>query len=453
MPTGPIVTFTAGATNVPWKEFSIAIFRNEPAKFSITIADADTDRVYSPGNSNSYFASIASKTYYWTTTAIFPDEELADWTTCPRWLQDDYQFTGDATSNTIEVSGGDYTLDLIRRQDEAMTDVEEEDSHDVLNEILTEYGITGQTLSQPAFDIQQMHRIGNPLDWIRQILEINQAWFRWEGASLKVQQTTFPAAADHTLTDRHDIKLIGYRRSMAEVYNTVTVERTDGVVSQGIVGRVELSGGDSLGIQAEYTFDTPVYVARPVFTVKRGVAETFVYKDSLGNPLDNYAPAAGHMLYSYTEPAHSVVFTITPGPTASAEGPYTPQYTGYWWGITTQPTGESPDDYSVTYSDAADVALHGILRYPRAISNSLISDAATALTYAQRWVAEAVRTYVTARVELLFNPHILPGQCVSITDYWTALDGDLFAVDAVYHNGSADSITTTLELSRPASLE
>lgn len=453
MPSGPIVKFFAGLEEVPCTSWQISIFRNEPAKFSISIAeDTDSASLYAPGVVTEYFDSRGSTSYPWSVTAEWPDGSLPDWTTCPHFVQDDYQFLGDEESNTIEVSGGDFSLPLIRKQDEAMSDVDGVASHTVISQITTEYGIAAVTQGQPSFTVQKMHRIGCPLDWIRQILEINQAWYRWEGNELIIEQTVFPKSADWTLTDKEDLKLISYRRSMAEVFNTITIERTDGLTGTGIVGRLSKSGPDSVGMQ-EYTFETPVYVARPVINVKRGTANTFTYRDALGNALDNFAPAAGNQLYSYNEPAYSVTWIAEPGPEAGAQGPYTPQYEGYFWGVTVQPTGESPDDYTVEYSDPTDVSIHGVLRYPRPITNLLIPDAETALVFARRWVAESVRTYVTASVSILFNPHILPGHCVSLTDYYAGLDGDLFSVDSVHHSGSGDNAITRLELMRPAAYE
>ncbi len=452
MPSGPIVKFFAGEDEVPVSSWQISIFRNEPAKFSVTIVEpTDEESQYAPGVVTEYFDSRGSTSYPWSCTATWPDESLPDWDTCPRFVQDDYQFIGDEDSNTIEVSGGDFSLPLIRHHDEAMDDVENDDSDAIISEIATEYSFS-VTQSQPSFVIQKMHRVGCPLDWLRQILEINQAWYYWEDDTMKIVQTTFPKTVDWELTDRQHLKLINYRRSMAEVFNTLTVERTDGIAATGIVGRLSKSGPDSLGLQ-EYTFDTPVYVARPVINVKRGEANTFTYRDESGNPLTTYAPAAGHQYYNYTEPAYSVTWIAEPGVDAASQGPYTPQYEGYFWGVTSAPTGESPEDYTVTYSDTADVAVHGTLRYPRPITNLLIPDADTALIFAQRWVAESVRTYVTASVSILFNPHIIPGDCVSLTDYYAGLDGDLFSVDSVHHSGSEDNAITRLELIRPAAYE
>lgn len=452
MPSGPIVKFFAGPDEVPCKTWQISIFRNEPAKFSVTIVEpTDAPSQYAPGVVTEYFDSRGSTSYPWSVTATWPDGSHADWTTCPRFVQDDYQFVGDEESNTIEVSGGDFSLPLIRHQDEAMNDVEDLDSSDIIDEIGVAYDFT-PVQNQPSFVIQKMHRIGCPLDWLRQIFEINQAWYRWEDDTMIIDQTTFPKTPDWVLTDRHHLKLISYRRSMAEVYNTVTIERTDGISSTGIVGRLSKSGPDSLGIQ-EFTFDTPVYVARPVINVKRGRAITFTYRDSEGNPLTTFAPAASLSYYNYTTPAYSVTWIAEPGVTAAAEGPYTPQYEGYFWGVTSAPTGSTPADYVVPYSDSVDVAIHGTLRYPRPITNLLIPDAATAAIFAQRWVAESVRTYVTASVSILFNPHILPGHCVSLTDYYAGLSGDLFSVDSVHHSGAEDNAITRLELMRPAALE
>ena len=159
------------------------------------------------------------------------DESLPDWDTCPRFVQDDYQFIGDEDSNTIEVSGG-ISLPLIRHQDEAMDDVENDDSDAIISEIATEYSFS-VTQSQPSFVIQKMHRVGCPQTGLDRSSRSTQAWYYWEDDTMKIVQTTFPKTADWELTDRQHLKLINYRRSMAEVFNTLTVERTDGIAATG----------------------------------------------------------------------------------------------------------------------------------------------------------------------------------------------------------------------------
>lgn len=449
---GPVVIWKAGATEVPWKGWQIAIFRNEPAKWSLEIAIEDGEPDWTPGDTSGYIQSLASASYTWTCEAYFPDESLDTWEDCPVFVQDDYQFSGDAEQNTAEVSGTDLTVLLTKPEDEFMADVDDDDSVDVLNEIFDEYGIDAD-VDTTAFDIQKMHRVGGPLDWVRQILEITQAWFYWEADQLKVKETTFPGTVAWALTDREDLKVISYRRNLGGVYNTVTVERTDAVSGISVV-RVAKSGGDSLGTQFwNGLFDPPVYSARPFIDMKRGTIDTFVYKDAEDTILTGTQPAGSGMYFSATSPASSVSFIAEEGETAASEGPYTPQYEGYFLVTYGPPSGESPEDYSVTYADSADVALHGTLRPPRAINNALIGSAEVALLYAQRLIAEALRSYVTAEVQLLFNPHIKPGQTVSVTDAGAGLDNDLFMVENVYHTGNANSVLTRLELSRPAASE
>lgn len=451
MPVGPVVKWYAGETEVPWVSWEIARFRNEPAKFSVELAEEALE--WAVSSDDEHLASLGDPDYPWTCEATWPDGSLDDWEDCPHFVQDDYQFSGEEDANKVEVSGTDFSVLLMAPQDEAMDDVVDEDSHDVLAEIFTAYGVS-YSLDNTAYEISEMHRIGSPLDWVRQILEIYQDWYIFEGSTLKVKRTVFPATPSWTLTDREHLKVLSYRRNLNGVYNTVTVERTEKGASNGIVARVEKSGGDSLGIQTwEALFDPPVYWARPVINVKRGTFGTFVYKDSEGGILTGTAPAASNMYFSATDPASTVVFTVTPNPDATTQGPYTPQYSGYFVGGYGAATGDAPEDYSVTYADSADVAIHGTRRYHRPISNSLVGTAALALIYATRWVAEALRTFATAEVEILFNPHIVPGQTVRVTDYYSGIDGDDFLVDAVYHTGSTDSITTRLELSRPAALE
>lgn len=437
----------AGGTVVPWKSFTWTQGRNEPAQWELETLGLEDE--WLPGASgNDYFNSSGSTSSTWTVTCYLPGE--GTYSGAPDWLQSEYQFDGDATGNRVTVGGTDLSGALVRRNDEVMTDVETESSNDTLVEIFTEYGVTASNTA-PDYEIQYMHRVGNPLDWIRHIFEVTQSWYYYTGSTMNIRQTTFPGSVDWALTDRHDLKLLAYRRSMAEVYNTVTVERTT-PGDFGIVGRANKSGGDSLGIQ-EYTFPAPIYSARPTWKAKRGSLHTWVYKDADGDPISNQAPAAYGMLFSPGTPAASVVFTYENNPDATEFGPWTPEYDITWVGRTTEPNGETLEDYTATYSDPADVAIHGNLRFPRPILHPLINDTETAQLYAEAWVREAVRTYVSARVEILFEPRILPGQIVSITDYGAGLDGELFAVETVTHTGTEDSLTTTLELSRPASAE
>lgn len=445
-------TLTAGGTPLPFTRFSARVSRGEPWQWSASIDNSSGD--YGPESSlldcttyNGLFQVQRSFAFNLTLGG-------QPWTAAPRLLQTDHQPVGDALSTLAAIEGSDYS-EMLLTPDQKMSDVESSQAGGLkmakatLAEILTAFGIASYDLSDfEDYPINILHRVGSPLDWIREILEVRQAWWYFRGGTFVVKSGGGWSAgsAAWQFTDRLNIKMLSFRRSLANVYNSAVCERVD--ASQGIALE---KNDEGRGFVGPLELDFPVGSAQVQIWLEAGSAENVTWYDADDNIL-----VVGPV-YTGATGATKVRFTLVPPSNESLADAMAGRLYRYELTVRGQrPNGLAGSGFSANYhaeyTDAADVAVHGLRPWPQPLVLPIILHQSDAQDFIQRWVRESVRTYVTAQIETVLNPFVELGQTVAITMRNLGLVGYRMMVESIeliYDPESAQAVMR-LELSRPA---
>lgn len=440
-------SFTArawiGTTEISVKSYTLRRSRSELASWSIEFYDATGDM--GPGGTppsvNPWDGS------YNIRESVTIERTVGGQTRRTTGLLiQDYAYSETPEGTVVTISGG-CAGEVLFEEDQFMADVVNRSSNAVISEVLTQYKLQPQ-IEAEAFTVASMHRVGQPMEWIRSLLEVTQAWWMMDGTTFRARVGGWRPSADWVLQDRHHLKLLNFRRSARGEINELTIQRVDTLAAKAV----------------EYREDTGMGykdVQLP-FPVDRGMVHVSVQDGDLGSVQwrNSKSFTIGTELYygGVSGPATSLRLDIRPNAISSTGGTQIIQATAIeprkfrWWvdaRKSTETEQPKPSDYTATYADAAHQAATYPKRHREPETNELISDYATAYRCAKRRIGEQLRHYNTANIEILLNPMIDPGDMVSITAAKSKLDKYLMLVDACEENFSGDSATMTLELSRP----
>lgn len=373
------------------------------------------------------------------------------------FLQLDYQLNGDDKSDLVTIEGSDK-MEMLLQPDQFMSDAEKTLNSTIINEIVAAFGdgMTVDFSGLPSMTCRYLHRVGSPFKMLQDVI-----WpfcnMRIVDNELKLIWPDFDAVgATKTLTDRQHLKVLNLRKSARNIRNRGTFQRIEGGPAVGaqtsnLALDTEKSGPDSLGIQT-IPLDFPITSGWPIVRVVRGDADLFQWLDENENPIGTFTKG----FLGSPVPAHFIRFTVTPGPLAGSQGPYTPAYTIR---VTSNPHDPDylpadPNDfdpnYSKTYTDTQSLK-YGLRPFPAPFESMAIAMPEDALLAAERLVKWSVWQGMFCEVETFADLTIKPGDMIAITDKKTGMLNTKWIVHArtLNLNWEASTWLMNLELSRP----
>lgn len=441
-PTVKIEAYLDGAP-LKIKSYSLRRSRSELASWSIDLYDPDG--TYAPGSgvpdTNPWDSSHGIRSSVTLVRTVGGQTRSTS-----SLLVQDYSYSETPQGNVIGLSG-ECAGAILYEEDQWMADVEHSSSNEVIKEILSTYGLQS-SLETESFDVLMQHRVGQPIEWVRSLLEVTQGWWLVDGTTFKARVGGWRGAPDWVLQDRHHLKVLRFRRSARGEINEHTIQRVETLSAKAVVAREDQGMG---------------YVDRQLeFPVDRGMVHVSVQDGDLQSVQWRNAKGftIGTELYygGVSGPATSIRLEIRPNTISSTGGTQIIQATAIeprkfkWWvdAMKVPPVqAPAPSAYTATYADTAHQSATFPKRHREPETNELIPDYQTAYRCAKRKVGEQLRGYETASIEILLNPMIDPGHMVSITAEKSQLSGYLMLIDALEESGTENSATMTLELTRP----
>lgn len=439
--------------------YEIVRRRNQPATFSLRFSNED--RSFSPGGSwdgmldgNPYDDEWAVQRYITIEMSVAGQPNYM----FPYFLQLDLTLEVRRGQAYAVLSGTDYS-DLLLQPDQGMDDVTINpnsappfrSSAAVLAEILAEYNVDDYGLDSDSFVIQKMHRQGTPMDWVRELLWVTQADWRWEGKRFLTYQTSLKTAPDWKFNSNLHLTTLSYRKAARLVKNRFTLTRLDDV--SGLLLDLDTTEEDGVEPGWQGPFDL-TYPTRNMRTkevrVLGGRLHNWIFLDENDNTVGFKLTNNGFVWVGQPS-AHKVKFVYEPTLDYMLTGRpygYKVQIEGHQW-MEHAELGSFDSSYTATYNDTDSQAEHGIRAEPP-IDNTLVPNLSIAQQCVQRLTAEGVRRGSIGVWETpLVNPYLYPGQTAGITDYRLNLDNVPFLVEAVTFRGQRGRHTMTIEAARP----
>lgn len=457
----PVVSWhywESSATALAPLSYEIQRRRNQPTQWSITLSNHN--RAFREGGAwdgkldgNPYNADWEVQRHFTCSMSVAGMPAYV----FPYFLQLEFEVQQKRKSSVVSLSGTDYT-DLLLQPDQGMDDVVIGDGSPafqtgpaVIGEILAEFEVSKYDLDADSFVIQKMHRQGTPMDWIREILWVTQADWRWEADRFKTYQTSLKSAPDWVFNSNLQLTALSFRKAARNIKNQFTLTRMDDV--SGLLLDLDTTEEDGVvpGWQGPFDFTFPSCSFRTKFVqALGGDLHTFLFLDDNDDTV-GFSLGANVFSRAGTPPATKIKFVYEPSIAYQLSGRpygYKIQVDGKRW-VDHPDIGNFDTAYTATLADTTSQAQHGTRPEPP-IDNTLMPNLALAQTCVSRLTAEGVRRGCVSVWQTPFpNPYIYPGQTVSITDYMLGLVDALFFVEAVTFAGKRGSHTMTLECTRP----
>lgn len=417
--------------------------RGEPIAWSMTLCDQGGDLL--PGGTlwdflqcDPYDAAGNLRRYLICVITVGEDV----WTS-PKLIHLNYKTDVTPTSVLVSLSGNDQT-EVLLAPDQYMADVRSTVgtpvyAHATITAILTHYNLASYRYEFDDFIIPLLHRVGTPLDWIRDILAVRQAYFWWDEDTFVCTAggVDVPESASDYALDA--LKVFAYQRSAAGVDNEVTVIRT----AENRSGVTEPITGSGIGF-VTVPLATPLnYASARIELFAPGFDHSHVWDDAGGTPLTT---SPTRVYYGATKAAQMRMI-LEPPSGGTDPIPYKVRITGYEHNTD---IGAFEEILPQTYSDTADQAVRGRRSRKQPITSAMTPDNATALDYATRWTREGLRKYCTASVEALLHPLRRPGQIALVSVSVLGLSNYKMMTETVDFKGTQTSLLMGVELSRGA---
>lgn len=368
----------------------------------------------------------------------------------PKLLIQDAQESENATTHIVVISGADAS-EILFLKDQFMADVAAttavRQSNDVALEILSEYNLAAR-LDQKNYPVSLLHRIGQPIEWLRLLFEVRQAWWTMEGDTFVARSGGYSSTGkDWVLTDNQHLKFLNRRYNARPEVNEVTIQRVDTNSGKAVEPRED----EGLGFVRK-NLDFPVDRATANVSVQDGYAASFCWFGSAG-----LCVQTGPRYTGGSGPVVALQFSVQPNELLSNGGPLpigflaTPKKYKWWVDARAQVTEPfpGPSNYTVTVQDGPNIAATWLRRHSEPIVNELIPDEVTAQEYGRLWLQETLRFYETANIETLANPFIRLGDMVWLNAVRQNLVDHKMLVDGHKLEWDARSAVSQLELSRP----
>lgn len=440
-----VVWHNGGETELRAKTLTVDFSRSEPTQISVQLKDEDGD--YAPGGTvgstfrcNPTAASFAVQRYL-TVEGSIGGQPLTD---LPHFLQLDYEWDGRPEGSDTVIQGSDYA-ELLLTEDQVMADVTGSSAASAISEIALQYGLSAVDLGAFSdYTCAKYHRYGQPIEWIRDLLEIRQASWWIEGTTFKARnggEWSPSSPVDWILRDRELLNGFKLRRSSAAISNYAHVIRVDSDTGRAY----QFNGTANVGFY-EFQLEFPCVVAVPTLRVQDGVGHTWVYYDENDNPLVSSGPVTGG-IYIGPTPATKARLILEPvrdGITEVVIDLYVRGTRVPTAGLTFDPV------YDAEYVDVSDQAIHGVRPFRGSLVRTQLADQATAQDFVTRFVREGLRGAILGQATTPLNPLLRPGHTVSVTcrqanltNYRMAVESARWLVD--FETGRS---TMDLELTR-----
>ena len=367
-----------------------------------------------------------------------------------RLLQTEYQSDDNPKESKVTIGGTDYT-ELWCDEDQLMADVDAhiavESSTAAIEATATFCGaVVNFDESFVSWYVPMLHRVGTPLDWLRDLLEVRQGWFLHDDDGIMqiyAGGVDFSEAeVDHEIIERERLKVVRYRKSAQGIKNSGICQR---VQEQNDVTPDGGSRTTGLG-ETDFTFDPATMV---VLDIKcwGGSAEVMQFYDADDNPL-SLIVTGPH--YFGTTPAVKCRFNLIPLTPGEAF-----EYEIHIRVTPPRPEEFGPfeEEFESSYTDSADSAAYKVKPYPEPFVKECIDTQATGQDFIERKVREGLLNFAQVELSMLWDPTIRPGQFLSVTCKQAALDEHKLLVERRNGSGNSKEMVMTLECSRPRVVE
>lgn len=405
-PTATLNVYGLGAgTEIPLLSATITVNDGEPATMTCVIDNASGD--FGP-TCDLFDCTTLNESY--VPQRWFQLEILGGWTGVPwlsqHWLQEDHQAVEDANDATVTVEFVDRS-DALFTADQMMDDIESTSegsvmAKTVLAEILEEYGITRYDFSgYTDHPIAILHRVGTPMDWIREIIDRRQGWWYFEEDIFILKDGgdwTTSAAVDLDLTGHEHLTVLNYRRSKQAVFNSAVCQRVD--ASSGIALQTAGAGRGTMG---PFDLDFPVTSATASFWAPQAGLPPYnlVWYDAEDNILSTNATYTGSVAATKFE------FVLEP-PIPDTDPTFQVPFELYIRGQRENSNATITSNYTATYVDTADQAVNGKRPLRAPIVAPTVLDQDDAEDYVERVVRESVNSYAQAEIETILDATVTP---------------------------------------------
>lgn len=378
----------------------------------------------------------------------------------PLFLPIDYQVDDGPDASTVTLTCVDYS-EMLYDPNHQMPDVDAVKSlryaKEVTGEILSKFGFPNGSYSLlfEDFPIPKLHRVGTPIDWIKEIFSVRQAWWFCDGPNFIAKSGGYDRTKKPSwkFVDRQHVTMNSLRRTRQGAFNTATVERMDSTARS-------LSDVDGYGLGiVTVPLSSPTQAVNASVTVDGGKAYGFSWQDGGGN----YVVGQGFGVPSYygQTPVSQLQFTLEPVPpflNGQSQWKYHASIRGTsasvsnalaWMGI-----GE---DYSYRYVDPVDASQRGRHSFPAPFVKSIVPNKTVSMDFIQKLVTESEAFYSPIRTTMIFNPLVDPGEMVDlhIAKQKIGYDADgnfvdfLAMIHSIEADGDAQSAMMTLGMLRP----
>lgn len=330
----------------------------------------------------------------------------------PYFLQDDHHAVEDAQDATVTVQFTDLSESLFVG-DQMMDDVETTSAtlkmaKATIAEILEAYGIENYDMTgYTDHAIAMLHRVGTPMDWIREIIDRRQGWWYFEEDTFMLFDGGNWSASnspDLEFTGNEHLTILNYRRTKQSLFNQAVCQRVD--ATSGLA--LEFTG-EARGTTEDHALDFAcISCTARVWAPTAGVPPyDFEWLDDEDNVIGTLAT------YTGSTPAVAVRFVLEPEISAPPE--YQVPYELYVQGTAENSNATITSNYTATYADSFDQALNGKRPLKAVITAPTVLNQTDADDYVQRVVLESVISYAQAEIETILDATVTPGITVGLT--------------------------------------
>lgn len=453
-----IISSSGETTPIKPLAWSIRRKRGEPSTWELTAPITGLDLAPYPPTGSTYDGKLGCDPYDNLNA-------LRRWLRCtltvggqpwisPKLLMLDYGAAANPRSKLVTLSGMDLH-EILLTPNQVMADVRSDTGQvrmakDVEGEILRFFGITSYQLLYEDYPIQSMHRVGTPLDWLRDLHEPRQAWGYFDGDTYVVEPGGIDLAItnpDWGLTASQGFKVFNFRRHAVGIINEAHCQRVAANQGSALTDK-----GEGIGfVDVNLKFPCNYAVAK-VDVLGWGFAHTFSW--FAGDVPLSSAPSD---VYFGSTPATRVRFIIEPGyyrggltqNTGQGIGPL-PYAINVRGGQHNSALGAFDAEYSSSYIDLPDQGIRGKRPYKQPLVKSVIGSKVVADDFVRRWVREGLRHYETAGGEALCNPLMRPGHVCALTYDGFGIDKNKFLCEGAEMSGNDRQAVMGLEFSKPA---
>lgn len=431
----------ANGTTIPVASIDISLGLSTPMEWTVKTVP-DPDRSYCPRLvSNCYpqvFSAAKTINKFWDLTFY-----IGGMTKAFNNLVFQKAARGTNISDTSSTFGGTDYSRLLLLQNQSLDSWVSDSSHiytakEILADILDEFGVTSYALNFEDYNVRECHFQGqNVIDLINSLLEIRGAYWYFDAKKFIAKVPNYNTVGQDWVYNSGTDPCISvqWEANPNSIINEVVVNRTESVPA---AERFERQGSDACGEQ-RVTLQEPKY--HPQFRVlpftSYGEVKNVHWLDAGGNITTSNIIAYG----AYFVFKQDIFSNTAPGI----------QLGQAHWGVEISGvpaslsglTSSFDDAFSKKISETTSQTQYGLLPAASPIENPLIPDEEVALEYGRRVIWDSLVRKEKVTVEVPFNPFLIPGHVVKLTDYMSGISGVNWFVEEVSHSLSNTNAITS----------